>query len=91
MSQVPIISCALHDYIEISCLYGYQVKLLLKDQRTIIGKTIDIIGSVDKREYLLLESLPPIKIELTEIKQLQALTLRINTREKHVLLPLPGS
>ena len=74
MSPAPIISCALHDYIEISCLYGYQVKLLLKDKRTISGKTIDIISSADKREYLLLESLPHIKIELTEIKQLQVLT-----------------
>lgn len=73
MPQARTISCALHDYIEVSCLYGYQVKLLLHDKQTITGKAVDIISSAEKREYLLLESLPPIKIELTEIKQLQVL------------------
>ncbi|WP_428355739.1 Rho-binding antiterminator [Methyloprofundus sp.] len=69
-----IISCALHDYIEIACLYNYQIRLLLKNQQTIEGKAVDTLISADKREYLLLECERQIKIELIEIKQLQVLT-----------------
>ena len=68
------ISCALHDYIEIACLYGYQVKLFLKDKQTIAGKAIDILSTHEKREYLLLDNGRQHKIELIEIKELQVLT-----------------
>ena len=68
------ISCALHDYIESSCVYGYQPKLLLKNQQIIEGKAIDILTSPEKKEYLLIESRQQVKIELTEIKELQVLT-----------------
>ena len=74
MPDPALISCALHDYIEISCLYGYQLKLLLKNQQIIAGKAIDILTDPEKKEYLLLESDQQKKIELTEIKQLQVLT-----------------
>ena len=73
MNQRPIISCALHDYIEIACLYGYQIKLLLKDEQIIEGKAITII-TFEKREYLLIECEQQTKIELIEIKELQVLT-----------------
>ena len=74
MPDSALISCALHDYIEISCLYGYQLKLLLNNQQIIAGKAIDILTDPEKKEYLLLESDQQIKIELAEIKQLQVLT-----------------
>jgi Rho-binding antiterminator len=35
MPKPTIIACALHDYIEIACLYGYQLKLELKNQQTL--------------------------------------------------------
>ena len=37
------ISCDLHDYIEVACMYGYQVRLILKDQSTVEGKAKDIL------------------------------------------------
>jgi Rho-binding antiterminator len=67
------ISCDLHDYIEIACLYGYQVKLTLKDQQSIEGKAVDII-TADKREYLLLDNDQHQRIELTELAKMQVLT-----------------
>lgn len=74
MHQPAIISCALHDYIEIACLYGYQIKLLLKDEQTVEGTAINILSTSEKREYLLLACGQQIKIELIEIKELQVLT-----------------
>ena len=53
MSQCTI-SCELHDYLEIACLYGYQVKLTLKDDRIIEGKAVDVLTTAEKREYLII-------------------------------------
>ena len=47
MSQCTI-NCELHDFLEIACLYGYRVKLTLKDQQIIEGKALDIITSSEK-------------------------------------------
>ncbi len=74
MHQPAIISCTLHDYIEIACLYGYQIKLRLKDEQTVEGKAINILSTSEKREYLLLDCGQQINIELIEIKELQVLT-----------------
>jgi Rho-binding antiterminator len=67
------ISCDLHDYIEIACLYGYQVKLTLKDQQSIEGKAVDII-TADKREYLLIDNGEQQRVELTQLAKIQMLT-----------------
>jgi Rho-binding antiterminator len=50
MSKPTIISCALHDYIEIACLYGNQLKLELKNQKTLAGKAMGVVTSADKKE-----------------------------------------
>jgi len=73
MHHTPLISCASHDYIEITCLYSYQIKLLLKNKQTIEGKAV-AISTCKKREYLLLDNGQEQKIELTEISELQVLT-----------------
>lgn len=70
MSQCPI-SCYLHDYLEIACLYGYRVRLTLKDRKTLEGKAIDTITTAEKREYLIIGDQ---WIELNRIKKLQVLT-----------------
>ena len=75
MHQTTLISCALHDYIEIACMYGYQIKLLLKNKQTMDGKAIDI-NTNEQREYFLLDNGRQQKIELIEIKQLEVLTPR---------------
>lgn len=72
MSQCHI-TCALHDYIEIACMYGYQVKLRLKNGQIISGKALDIQTSVDKREYLIIDN-EPQKIELTQLVKMTVLT-----------------
>ena len=73
MTQCSI-SCALHDYLEIACLYGYQVRLTLKDNQTIEGKAIDTLTTAEKCEYLLIDNGQKHQIELTELKELRVLT-----------------
>jgi len=67
------ISCQLHDYIEIACMYGYQVELHLKNTQVIEGKAMDIHTSPDKREYLIIGN-EHQKIELTQITKMTVLT-----------------
>ncbi len=67
-----LISCQQHDYIEIACLYHYQVKLLLRNGETIIGIAEDVLTDSDKREYLALDQ--QRRIELNQIKLLRVLT-----------------
>ena len=68
------ISCALHDYLEIACLYGYQVRLILKEYQTIEGKAIDTMTTAEKREYLVIDNGQKQQIELIQIKKMQVLT-----------------
>ncbi len=68
------ISCDLHDHIEVVCMYGYQVKLELKNQQVIVGKAIDIITSPDKHEYLLIKNEEERQVALTQLAKLYVLT-----------------
>lgn len=67
------ISCEQHDYLEIACLYGYQVKLTLKDQQSIEGKALDII-TAEKREFLVIGNGEKRQIELIQLAKMQVLT-----------------
>lgn len=68
------IACELHDYLEIACLYCYDVKLTLKDGRVMEGKAKDT-QVIDKREYLILDRDGQMEaIELIALKKLQVLT-----------------
>lgn len=74
MSQCNI-SCELHDYLEIACMYGYRVKLTLKDHQTIEGKALDTLTASDKQEYLVIDNgHAQQKIELNQLAKMQALT-----------------
>lgn len=73
MSQ-DIISCELHDFVEVACMYGYQLKLILKNNQVIEGKAIDIVNSPEKHECLVIESASRQKIELTQLARMQVLT-----------------
>jgi len=69
-----IISCAIHDYIEIACTFGYQVKLELFNEETVQGKAITTETTKDKKEYLQLDGSSEVhKIELINIKSMTAL------------------
>ncbi len=70
-----LISCELHDYIEVVCTYRYLLKLTLKDQSTIEGKARDVVTSPDKREFLLLETdIGEQQIELTMLRKMEVLS-----------------
>lgn len=72
MNQYAI-SCDLHDYLEIACLYRYRLKLTLTDQSTFEGVAADI-ATVEQREFLLLENKQQHRIDLMTLKTLEVLT-----------------
>lgn len=74
------ISCDLHDYLEIACMYHYQVRLWLKDGKTLAGKAIDTVTQ-DKLEYLLIENGETQQIELNQLKKLEVLTAAAKFKE----------
>ncbi|ROS00263.1 Rof transcriptional antiterminator [Sinobacterium caligoides] len=47
-----MISCDLHDYIEIACLYRYEVKIVLKSKVEWVGTAVTVEYDDDKRECL---------------------------------------
>lgn len=69
-----VISCELHDFVEVACMYGYQIRLILKNDQTIEGKAIDIIQSADKREFLVIGNGSEQQIDLMELSKMQVLT-----------------
>jgi Rho-binding antiterminator len=74
-TRLKMISCQTHDYIEIACLYGFQIRLQLTDGSTLQGKAITTETSSDKREWLILQqSTGKIQIDLMQIKSMQSLT-----------------
>lgn len=70
------ISCDLHDYVEVACLYGYRIVLTLNDQRIIEGQAVDIMTAADKREFLVIDIAHGQKeqIELNQIRKMQVQT-----------------
>jgi len=68
------LSCDLHDYIEIACMYRYSVKLTLKDHQVLEGNAVDTLTSTDKREYLVIDNGKKQNIELNQLKKLNVLT-----------------
>ncbi len=68
------ISCELHDFVEVACLYGYQLKLILKNNEILEGKAIDIVNFPEKRECLVIDNASRQYIELTQLAKMQVLT-----------------
>lgn len=68
------IACELHDFVEVACMYGYRLKLTLKNNQIIEGKAIDIVNSPEKRECLVIDSESRQQIELTRLAKMQVLT-----------------
>jgi Rho-binding antiterminator len=78
---IPI-SCNLHDYLEIACMYHYQVKIELRDNQLLEGKAIDIVIT-DGREYLVIENGQKHHIELTHLLKLRPITANAKFGEIH--------
>lgn len=81
------ISCELHDFVEVACMYGYQLKLILKNNQIVEGKAIDIVNSPEKHECLVIDSDPDPRqqIELTQLAKMQVLTP--NAKFSEVIFP----
>lgn len=81
MNQAAI-SCELHDFIEVACMYGYQLRLALKDNQVFEGKAMDITTSAEKREYLIIKNeQQEQKIELTQLVKMHVLTPNARFKE----------
>jgi Rho-binding antiterminator len=68
------ISCELHDFVEVACMYRYQLKLCLKNNQIIKGKAIDIVNSSEGRECLVIDGDSRQQVELTQIAKMDVLT-----------------
>lgn len=74
-----MISCQIHDYIELACLYGLEIHLQLTDGSSHEGKAITTQTSSDKREWLILQQQSArIQVDLMQIKTMQSLTPNIH-------------
>ncbi|WP_305907153.1 Rho-binding antiterminator [Methylomarinum sp. Ch1-1] len=69
-----LISCQLHDYIEIACMYHYRIRLTLKNREVIEGRALDTCVDADKREYLLLDDGEKRQVELNKLAGMEVLS-----------------
>lgn len=67
-----MISCELHDHIEIVCLYRYSVKLTLKSGAEVEGIALDIRRNAQREECLVLNHNDNL-IVLEHIKKMEVL------------------
>lgn len=76
------ISCELHDYLEIACMYGYRVKLTLKNQQIIEGKAVDVLTTAEKREFMVIDNgREQQQIEVNQFSKMQVLTANAKFKE----------
>jgi len=78
--EKDVISCELHDFVEVACMYGYQLRLIQKDGVGIEGKAIDIV-SADGRELLVIDNGARQQIDLTTLAKMQVLTVNAKFNE----------
>lgn len=74
MSKPATISCELHDYIEVVCMYGYQLKLILKDNKELEGKAIDIASTPEDGECLIIDNGTRQSVALVQLAKLLVTT-----------------
>lgn len=55
-------------------MYGYRLKLTLKDNQTIEGSALDLITTPEKREFLIIDNKEVSKIELNQLSKMKVLT-----------------
>lgn len=75
------ISCELHDFVEVACMYRYQLKLILKNEQMIEGTAIDIVNTPEKQECLIIDNDSRMQIELTQLVRIEVLTPNAKFRE----------
>lgn len=70
-----MLSCDLHDYIEIACLYRIEVELTLRDGRSICGTAMDTGRNAEKQECIVMtdEDKQRTYVVLEELRSMRAL------------------
>ena len=66
-------------------MYGYQLKLILKNDQIIEGKAIDIVNSPEKNECLVIDSDTRQQVELIRLAKMEVLTP--NAKFSEVIFP----
>ena len=75
MNDSTPISCHAHDYIEIACLYGFEIELSLRDGSTVHGKARTTVTREGKREFLVVgRGDGDVDVELRNIVAIKAVT-----------------
>ena len=73
MSDDNLIACHVHDYIEIACLYRFEVELTLTDDRVIVARAETTRSDKNRREYLVVSRLGNLEeIEMSGIIRMRA-------------------
>lgn len=74
MNEYRPIDCGLHDYIEISCMRRYRVRIGTPDH-VVVGTAVTTETDADKQEWLLLEEgTRRMRVRLDKINSLEPLT-----------------
>jgi len=69
-----IIDCAVHDYVEIACMYGFDLTLKLDDNTTREGKALDVTVNSNRDECLLLEEKgETLQVVLNRVKSMRVI------------------
>jgi len=71
--EKEVISCELHDFVEVACMYGYQLRLILRSGETVEGKAVDIV-SENQQELLIIDNDARQQIDLMALAKMQVLT-----------------
>lgn len=83
--MTKILSCDLHDYLEIACMYAYRIELEINDGQKYTGKALTTNTS-EQKEYLMFSSdtapAKELKLGVLEIKSMRVLSK--NARFKFV-------
>jgi Rho-binding antiterminator len=68
-----LISCANHDYVEIACMYKFEVKLVLKNSRIVKGKALQTTYNENREECIVLKTeIGSEKIVLEQVASMEA-------------------
>ena len=73
MTDYQPISCDIHDYVEIACLYRFEVELILANGETVRGHAQTTRSVKGLHEYLIIDSgRKTIEVDLASITSMRA-------------------